>query len=82
MGLSEVEDPDLLKWTAKEERVLLTHGVNTITKFAYARLSAGLAMPGVIAVREDVAIGQAIQDILLLAEFEEERQGQIRYVPL
>jgi hypothetical protein len=39
-------------------------------------------MPGVFEVRLDAAIGRAIEDILLLAEFEEECEGQIRYIPL
>jgi predicted nuclease of predicted toxin-antitoxin system len=81
-GLSGIKDPSLLEWAAQEGRVLLTHDVNTITKFAYERLSTGLSMPGVIEIRENAPIGQAIQDVLLLAEFEEECQGQIRYVPL
>lgn len=35
-----------------------------------------------IEVRLDAAIGQVIEDVLLLAEFEDECQAQIRYVPL
>ena len=45
-GLSGVEDPEVLEWCARENRILLTHDVRTITKFAYDRLEAGLAMPG------------------------------------
>jgi hypothetical protein len=39
-------------------------------------------MPGVIEVRKDALIGQVIEDILLLAEFEEELDDQVRYIPL
>lgn len=41
-------------------RILLTHDVHTMTKYAYDRIRAGLPMPGMIEVREDLAIGQAI----------------------
>lgn len=82
VGLDGVDDPTVLEWAAREQRVLLTHDVRTITRYAYERLAAELPMPGVIEVRQDAAIGQAIDDILLLSEFEEECAGQIRYVPL
>ncbi|MBN1317783.1 MAG: DUF5615 family PIN-like protein [Anaerolineales bacterium] len=35
VGLSGVDDPTVLEWSAKEERVLLTHDVTTITHYAY-----------------------------------------------
>ena len=41
-GLSGIEDPEVLEWCARENRILLTHDVRTITKFAYDRLEAGL----------------------------------------
>jgi predicted nuclease of predicted toxin-antitoxin system len=82
VGLLGADDPAVLAWAAVEDRVLLTHDVRTITKYAYDRLVAGLPMPGVIEVRGNLSIGQAIEDILLLAEFEEEWRSQVRYIPL
>lgn len=82
VNLRGIDDPTLLEWATQENRVLLTHDVNTITKYAYERLANGLALSGVIEVSLAAPIGQAIEDILLLSEFEEECQGQIRYVPL
>lgn len=41
-----------------------------------------VSMPGVIEVRGNLSIGQAIEDILLLVEFEEEWRSQVRYIPL
>jgi predicted nuclease of predicted toxin-antitoxin system len=32
------EDPDVLEWTAKEGRILLTHDLETMTKYANERL--------------------------------------------
>jgi hypothetical protein len=45
-GLTGVEDPELLEWAAREERVLLTHDVATIPHFAYQRIEAGQPMAG------------------------------------
>lgn len=82
IGLSGVDDPTVLQWAAQSGRVLLTHDVNTITKYAYERLSVGLPMSGVIEVKQNASIGRVVEDILLLSEFEDECQGQIRYIPL
>jgi predicted nuclease of predicted toxin-antitoxin system len=82
VGLAGADDPKILAWAAQSNRVLLTHDVKTITRYAYDRIRAGQEMPGVFEVRLDAAIGQAILDILLLAEFEDECRGQIRYIPL
>jgi hypothetical protein len=64
--------------------VLLTHDVSTITQYAYERVRMGKSMPGVFEVSRDVAVGVAIEDILLLAEYslEGEWEGQVRYLPL
>jgi hypothetical protein len=84
MGISGADDATLLDWAAREGRVLLTHDVSTITRFAYERVRAGLAMPGVVEVSRTVPIGRSIEDILLLVEcsLDGEWEGQIRYLPL
>jgi hypothetical protein len=83
-GLSGADDPTVLEWAAQERRVLLTHDVSTITKYAYERVRAAQPMPGVIEIGETVPIGQATEDILLLAEcsLDDEWEGQVRYLPL
>ena len=84
VGLSGADDPSVLAWAAQEGRVLLTHDVATITKYAYNRVRAGQPMPGVFEVNRAVPIGRAIEDILLLAEcsLDGEWEGQVRYLPL
>ena len=78
------EDPIVLEWTAQQDRVLLTHDVNTIVGFAYDRVQAGLKMPGVLEISDQMPIGQAIEEILLIIEasFEGEWENQVRYIPL
>ena len=84
VGLSGADDPTVLEWAAQGTRVLLTHDVSTITKYAYERVRAGQSMPGVFEVSRAVPIGRAIDDILLLAEYSlrDEWEGQERYLPL
>lgn len=82
VGLVGLNDPALLAWAAQEERTLLTHDVNTIPNFAYERIIAGLPMPGVIEIRQGTLIGQAIAEILIYAEFWQEYEGQVCYIPI
>jgi len=84
VGLTHATDPDVLEWAAQENRVLLTHDQNTVTKFAYQRVVEGKPMPGVIEVNRSVPMSVTIDDILLLAVVSEsgELEGQIVYLPL
>ena len=84
VGLSGEEDPAILESSAQADRVLLTHDVATMTRFAYDRIEAGLSMPGVFEVPGSVLISVAIEQIELLAEcsLEGEWEGQVRFLPL
>lgn len=84
VGLSGADDRTVLEWAACQGRVLLTHDVTTLTRYAYDRARAGQPMPGVFEVSRRFPLGQAIEDLLLLAECsrEGEWEGQIRYLPL
>ncbi|NJL40551.1 MAG: DUF5615 family PIN-like protein [Leptolyngbyaceae cyanobacterium SM1_4_3] len=84
VGLSGKDDPTILQWASQEGRVLLTHDVATITRYAYDRVRQGQLMPGVIEVNVDAAIGRVIEDALLVIEcrLEGELDGQIQYLPL
>lgn len=84
VGLSGAHDSEVLEWCAYKGRILLTHDVSTITYYAYERIRAKKAMPGVFEVGNDVFTGTAIEDILLLADcsIEGEWEGQVRYLPL
>lgn len=84
IGLSGADDPTVLEWAADEGRVLLTHDVSTITRYAYERVEAGKPMPGVFEVSRDIPMGAVIEDLILLTEcsLEDEWEGQMRYLPL
>lgn len=66
VGLSGANDPNLLAWAALENRITLTHDVTTLTAHAYARVTAGQPMPGVIEVSRSLAIASVIEDLVLL----------------
>lgn len=84
VGLSGADDPTVLEWAAQAGRILLTHDVATITKYAYERVAAGLAMPGVVEVKPMQAIGEVIDEVLLLAEYAsaDDIQDQVRFLPI
>lgn len=69
---------------ARQGRVLVTHDVSTLSKYAYERVAAGESMPGVFEVATDLSIARAIDDLILIAEcsLEGEWEGQVRYLPL
>lgn len=78
------EDTDVLDWASLHDRVVLTHDVNTMTKYAYEWLAAGRHLPGVIVVPKELPIGVAIEElvILLYCSFPEEFPGRVIHLPL
>ena len=83
-GLIGADDPEILAWAAEEDRILLTHDAATVPDFAYERIRAGAAMPGVIEVSRQMPIGQAVEDLLLVMEAgrPEDWDNQVIYLPL
>lgn len=84
VGLSGVDDPNVLEWSAQEGRIVLTHDVATMITFAYERIQSGLPMPGLFEVSRRVPIGLAIEEILLIAECsaEGEWNDKVIFLPL
>jgi predicted nuclease of predicted toxin-antitoxin system len=58
------EDPEVLAWAALEDRVLLTHDVRTVTRFAYERVARGDPMPGVIEIPSKATVGEVLEDMI------------------
>jgi hypothetical protein len=81
--LEGAEDPAILEWAAHENRVLLSHDEETLIGFARQRLAAGALMAGLVIVKDEAPIGQAIEDLelFLLASTPQEVQGQIYFLP-
>src|SRR5207245_9499641 len=83
-GLAQVDDSVLLLWAAAQDRILLTHDVNTIPGFANARVQAGLPMPGVFLVAAAMPIGQALEELALAVQSstKDEWKYLVTYFPL
>lgn len=64
--LSGADDPTVLEWAAQENRILLTHDFDTMTKYANERIEQGLPMAGVIFVRDTLPVGKTIDDLLTI----------------
>lgn len=80
----QAADPIVLEWAANENRVLLTHDVQTMTKYANQRVLATEYMPGVLEVDTDAPIGQVIEEILVVlgASYPHELENRIIFIPL
>lgn len=64
VGLSNTDDRVILEWAAQQGRILFTHDVETMTRYAYDRVQAGLEMPGVFEISRSVPVGLAIEEII------------------
>ncbi len=82
--LKEAEDVDLLEWAARENRVILSHDVTTLKRYADERVEQGLPMAGLVLVPQPFTMRTIIEDLLLLIECSSpgEMEGQVRFLPL
>lgn len=80
----EAPDPNVLRWTASEQRILLTHDRETMPGFAYERVTSGESMPGVFLVSDQMPKGQAIEEIVIAVHClsPDECKAQVIYFPL
>jgi hypothetical protein len=84
VGLMGASDPTVLAWAAGENRVLVSEDRETMIGFAWARVRANYRMPGLLVVRPQTTVADAIEGVLLVATLadEEEVRGRVLYVPL
>lgn len=77
-------DPDVLEWAAEQERILLTHDVQTLVNDAYDRVREGLPMPGVIRVSTTHPIGAILDDLeaMIGAGTDADFENQVKHVPI
>jgi Domain of unknown function (DUF5615) len=83
-AMQGLQDPLLLREAADLQRVLVTHDLKTMPRYAYARVAAGEPMPGIIAVPDDLPIAQAIEELHIAVECCEDHElaNQVLYLPL
>jgi len=84
LGNIKEKDSNHLRWAAKENRVIVTHDVNTFTDAAKEKILSGEKMFGLIVVPQNMPIGQAISEleIIILCSDENEFLNKIEFLPL
>jgi predicted nuclease of predicted toxin-antitoxin system len=85
VGLSGAGDPEVLAWAANEQRVVLTHDVNTMPRVGIERVTRGEPMAGLFIVHQQGGtLSTIIDDLILLDECTDtsEWRGRILYLPL
>jgi hypothetical protein len=82
--IAGADDPTMLEWCASANRILLTHDIRTVSKYAYERVNQGLPMPGVVEVNNSLGIGQAIEELILFVEASdaEEWDNRVIFLPM
>ena len=84
VGLSGVADPIILEWADQQGYVLLTHDFSTMPSHVHDRFQANQSIAGVVEVPQAMAIGQTIEEIVMIAVCmtPEECVNQVLYLPL
>ncbi len=84
VGLAGTDDVAVLAWAAGQNRILLTHDRATMPNYAFQRIVNGEEMPGMWVLNDRIAIGESIQEILLLLVCSEQAEwnGLVQYLPM
>ena len=84
VGLRKAKDLAVLAWAAAENRILLTHGAETMPDAAYKRLAAGERMVGMFVIPWTAPLGPVIEDLLLIAAASDpaEWDTHVKFLPL
>lgn len=77
-------DTIVLAWAAQQGRILLTHDLDTMTKYASERIEQGLPIAGVILIRDTLPVAKVIEDLLVILKASEadEWENRIDFLPL
>jgi len=67
VGLTSASDPDVLEWAARQGRLVVSHDVQTMIRFANERTAAGKPMPGLIEAKRRLPPGLVIRDLYAIA---------------
>lgn len=71
-------DATVLAWAAQQGRILLTHDLDTMTKYASERIEQGLPMAGVILIRDTLPVAKVIEDLLVILKASEADEWENR----
>lgn len=82
-GMQESSDSEILAFADREQYLVVSHDVNTMSAAAMNRLAAGDSCAGLFIIRQRSLIARAIDDLVIIwaASELEEWQGQIVFLP-
>ena len=75
-------DPQVLEFSAREGRILITQDTSTIPDFAFGRMRQGELLPGVFIWRRRAALGAVLDDLVLTVQASEAEEWRDRVVYL
>jgi hypothetical protein len=83
-GLRGTTDPEVLALAADQQRVLISHDVNTMPAHFHAFMRAGKQSFGVFLIPQSLDVGSAIDELVLiwLASSASEWEGRLAWLPL
>jgi hypothetical protein len=84
LGLEARDDQEVLDYASRENWIVVSHDVNTMTAAAYTRLAAGLKMNGLFLAHQRTAVSPIIDSLILIwtASETEEWVGRVEFLPL
>ena len=83
-GLRTLRDTAILEFAASQNRIVLSHDVNTMESHAAARILAGRPMAGLFLIQQSLPIGQAVKalEIIVHCSRDDEWNNRIEHLPL
>ena len=84
LGLEKTPDRAVLEFAAREQWIVVSHDVNTMTAAALAILDAGQEMHGLLLVHQSDPIAPTIDSLMLIwsASEADEWIGLVEHLPL
>jgi predicted nuclease of predicted toxin-antitoxin system len=83
-GLQRAGDQEILEYAAREGIVVVSHDVNTMPAAAFQRIEHGQPLAGLLIVKQTLAAGPVIDDLLLIWRTTEleEWKDQVVFLPI
>jgi hypothetical protein len=84
VGMSERRDAEVLAYAADHEFIVVSHDVNTMPNAAYARMSAGQKLSGLLMVKQSDPVGAIVACLIVIwsASEPEAWENQVCFLPL
>jgi hypothetical protein len=83
VGLMSLPDEEVLAWAAAQNRITLSHDVETMPPLAWDRVRQGLPMPGLLIIGQHVPDGVALQELVVVAicSSHDEWANRVEFLP-